>query len=96
MKNDEAETWEKKEALVFHSCLGKPMPEATLAQLSGQALTDSWGLLSTSQGRCPPTCPWTLSGSSGHFTWPTFSFLQVGCFFGLQKIILWFSFVIEH
>lgn len=87
---------EKKEVQVFHNCLGKPMTAVTLVQLSGQAPTDSWGLLSTLQETCPPTCPWTLRGSSGHSTGPTFSFLQVGYFFGLQKIILWFSFVIEH
>ena len=54
---------EKKIVLVFHNCLGKPMTAVTLVQLSGQAPTDSWGLLSTSQGRCPPTCPWTLTGA---------------------------------
>ena len=41
---------EKKIVLVFHNCLGKPMTAVTLVQLSGQAPTDSWGLLSTSQG----------------------------------------------
>ena len=68
--------------LKSHSCILVTRPRQTLGGCC--------------QGRCPPTCPRTPVGSSGHSTWPTFSFLQVGCFFGLQKIILWFSFVTEH
>lgn len=46
MEKDETETWEKKEVLVFHNCLGKSISEVTLLQTSDQAPPDSRGLLS--------------------------------------------------